>query len=73
LYNILTGFGVPMKLVWLIKTCLNKMYNKVSIGKYLSDNFPVQNSLKQGDAFRHCFSSLLYNMTLRTYKKPRWG
>jgi hypothetical protein len=29
LYNILIEFGVPMKLVGLIKMCLNKMYSKV--------------------------------------------
>jgi hypothetical protein len=39
MYNILMGFGVPMKLVWLIKMCLNEMYSKVYIGKHLSDAF----------------------------------
>jgi hypothetical protein len=29
LYNILTEFGVPMKLVRLIKMCLKEMYSKV--------------------------------------------
>jgi hypothetical protein len=28
-YNILIGFGVPMKLVRLIKVCLNETYGKV--------------------------------------------
>jgi hypothetical protein len=39
-----------MKLVRLIKMCLTEAYNKVRIGKHLSDNFPIQNGLKQGDA-----------------------
>jgi hypothetical protein len=39
-----------MKLVRLIKTCLNETYGKVRIGKYLSDTFPIQNGLKQRDA-----------------------
>jgi hypothetical protein len=39
-----------MKLIRLIKICLNKTYSKVRIGKYLSDMFPIQNGLKQGDA-----------------------
>jgi hypothetical protein len=39
-----------MKLVRLIKMCLNKTYSKVHIGKHLSDDFPIQNGLKQGDA-----------------------
>jgi hypothetical protein len=50
LYNILIEFGVPMKLVRLIKMCLNETYSKVRIGKRLSDSFPIQNGLKQGDA-----------------------
>jgi hypothetical protein len=44
-YNNLIEVGVPMKLVRLIKTCLNKMYSKVHTGKHLSDNFPIQNGL----------------------------
>jgi hypothetical protein len=35
--------------VRLTNICLNKMYSKVRIGKYLSDNFPIQDCLKQGD------------------------
>jgi hypothetical protein len=38
-----------MKLVRLIKMCLNETYSKVRIGKHLSDNFPIQIGLKQGD------------------------
>jgi hypothetical protein len=40
--------------------CLNKTYSKVSIGKHLSDSFPIQNGLKQGDAL----SPLLFNFAL---------
>jgi hypothetical protein len=53
-------FGVPMKLVRLIKMCLNETYSKVHIGKHLSDMFPLQNSLNQGDAL----SPLLFNFAL---------
>jgi hypothetical protein len=60
LYNILIEFGGPMKLVRLINMCLNETYSKVHIGKYLSDNFPIHNSLKQGDAL----SPLLLNFVL---------
>jgi hypothetical protein len=38
LYNILIEFGIPMKLVRLIKMCLNETYSKVRVGKHLSDN-----------------------------------
>jgi hypothetical protein len=30
--------------------CLNETYSKVRVGKHLSDNFPIQNVLKQGHA-----------------------
>jgi hypothetical protein len=55
LYNIPIEFGVPMKLLRLIKICLNETYSKFRIGKHLSDSFPIQNGLKQGDAFQLCF------------------
>jgi hypothetical protein len=40
LHNIPIEFGVSMKLVRLIKMCLNETYNKVRIGKHLSDIYP---------------------------------
>jgi hypothetical protein len=49
-----------MKLVRLIKMCLNETYTKVCIAKNLSDSFPIQNGLKQGDAL----SPLLFNFAL---------
>ena len=50
LYNILFEFGIPMKLVRLIKMCLTDTYSGVWVGKNLSDIFPIRNGLKQGDA-----------------------
>jgi len=55
--NILIQFGIPMKLVKLIKMCLNETYNRVRVGKNLSDIFPIKNGLKQEDAL----SLLLFN------------
>jgi hypothetical protein len=49
-----------MKSVRLIKMCLNETFGKVCIGKHLSDSFPIQNALKQGDAL----SLLLFNFAL---------
>jgi hypothetical protein len=40
--------------------CLNETYSKVRIGKHLSDSFPIQIGLKQGDAL----SPLLFNFAL---------
>jgi hypothetical protein len=58
-YCMLIDFGVPMKLVKLIKLRLNENYSKVHIGKHLSESFPIQNSLKQEIHYHHCFSTLL--------------
>jgi hypothetical protein len=49
-----------MKLARLIKMCLNETYSKVRIGNHMSDSFPVQNGLKQGDAL----TPLLFNFAL---------
>jgi hypothetical protein len=53
LYNILIEFGIPLKLVRLIKM-------RVRLGKNLSDMFPIRNVLKQGDAI----SPLHFNFAL---------
>jgi len=49
-----------MKLIRLIKMCLNKTYDTVRVGKHLSDIFPIRNGLKQRDAL----SPLLFKFTL---------
>ena len=46
-YNILIEFGIPMKLVRLIKICLSETCSRVRVGKNLSDIFPIRNGLKQ--------------------------
>jgi hypothetical protein len=43
------------------KKSLNETYSKVRKGKQLSDNFPIQNGLKQGDNL----SPLLFNFALK--------
>jgi hypothetical protein len=60
LYNILIEFGIPIKLVRLIKMCLYKTSNRIRVYKHLYDIFPVKNVLKQGDAL----SPLLFNCAL---------
>jgi hypothetical protein len=52
--------GIPRKLIRPIQMCLNETYSIVCIGKYQSDQFPIQNDLKQGDAL----SPLLFNFAL---------
>jgi len=60
LYNALIQFGIPQKLVRLIKMCLTETFSRVRVGKNLSDMFPIRSSLKQGDAL----SPLLFNFAL---------
>jgi hypothetical protein len=45
LYNVLIQFGIPMKLVGLIKCVLKR-----PTSKNLSNKFPIQNGLKHRDA-----------------------
>jgi len=49
-----------MKVVRLKNIYLNEIYNRVCVGKGLSDLFPVRNGLKQRDAL----SPLLFNFDL---------
>jgi hypothetical protein len=49
-----------MKQARLIKMCVNETCSEVRIGKHLSDSFPIQNGLEQGDAL----SPLLFNFAL---------
>ena len=55
MYNILIEFGIPLKLVRLIKMCLNKPCSGFRVDKHLSDIFHIKNGLKQGDCFELCF------------------
>jgi len=57
LYNTVIEFCIHMKLIRLIKMCLNETYSTVWVGKNLFDMLPIKNGLKQGDAL----SSLIFN------------
>jgi hypothetical protein len=57
---ILIEFGIPRKLVRLIKMSLSETYSRVRVGKNVSDMFPDRNGLKQGDAL----SPMLFNFAL---------
>jgi hypothetical protein len=59
-------FVIPMKVVRLIKMCLNEAYSKDCIHEILSDAFPIKNGLKQ----RVTLLSLLFNFTSE-YKGKR--
>jgi len=60
LYNILIEFGIPRKLVRLIKMSLTETYSRIRVGKIVSDRFHIRNGLKKGDRR----SPLLFNFAL---------
>ena len=60
LYKILIEFGIPRKLVRLIKMSLTEIYSRVWVGKNLFDRYPIRNGLKEGDAL----SPMLFNFPL---------
>jgi len=58
-----------MKIVTLIKMCMNETYSKVHISKCLSDAFPFQDGLNQGDYL----SPLLFKFTLEYVIGKGWN
>jgi hypothetical protein len=58
-YNILIEFGIPRKLVRLIKLCLNATYSRVQVGKHLSNMFPIKKGLKQSAVLPSFFTFAL--------------
>jgi hypothetical protein len=48
-FNIVSEFDVPVKIVGPIKMCLNERYSRVQGGQHLTDMFLVENGFKQGD------------------------
>ena len=59
-YKILILFGIPLKLVWLIKMLLNENYTRIRLGKYLSDLFPIENGLR-----KRSFIAIAFQLSFR--------
>ena len=59
LYNILMEFGIPMKLVRLLKMCLKETYSSLHRQEFVW-HVSFRNGLKHGDVL----SPLLYNFAL---------
>ena len=62
LHITLIAFGIPMKLVRLIKMCLTETYSRVGAGKNLSDMFPIRNKEM---FYCHCFSNFALRYAIR--------
>jgi hypothetical protein len=60
MFKIMKEFGIPEKLVSLVKMTLRRTLNKVQIKVKLSDSFQTTCGLRQEDAL----STLLFNFTL---------
>jgi hypothetical protein len=73
IYIVLIEFGVPTKQVRLIKLCLIGAYSKVRLGKYLSDTFPVQNGLNQGDALSPFILNFALDYAIRKVQENQVG
>jgi hypothetical protein len=65
LYNILLEFGIPKKLVSVIKMCLNETYSRICVDEHVSDTFPIQNGLKQGEALSPLLLSFALEYAVR--------
>ena len=50
MYNIVIGIVIALKLLRLIKMCLNETYSSVQLGKCCSEVFRIKNDFKQGEA-----------------------
>jgi hypothetical protein len=59
IYIIVLEFGIPKKLVRLIKMCLNQTYSKVHVGKICLINFLFRMGWNKEMTYCHCFSILL--------------
>jgi hypothetical protein len=51
--------------------CLNETYSKIHVGKLLSDTFPIQNGLKQGDSLSILLSNFALENAIRKVQENK--
>jgi hypothetical protein len=71
LYNIVILFVSSRNLKVKIKKCVNEIYSRVRVGKYLFVVFPIKSVLKKGDALSPTFFkfALEYVFRMGHFKK----
>jgi len=60
-----------MKLVRLIKMCVNETYIRVWGGKHLADIFPIRNCSKQGGGLSPLFFNFAVAYSVRRVQETR--
>ena len=71
LCNIIIEFGIPMKLVRVIKMCPNETYSRVCADKYFSGTFPTKNGLTQGNALLPLFLNFALEYAIRKFQTSK--
>jgi sorting nexin-29 len=69
LYKIMHKFGIPDKLIRLVRATMTDTEAQVKIQAQLTDAFKIRQSLKQGDGL----APLLFTGTLEYQKNPDCG
>lgn len=73
LWDALITFGIPTKIMKMIKLCMNKTRCKVRFNQHMSDEFEVKTGLRQGDALSpELFNIVLETVVRKTQSKYSW-